>query len=213
MTYTLAPLFCRPWTLNGISPRLIESHYENNYGAAVMRLNAVTQELESVEAASPPDAQILRLKRDQASALNSTLLHELYFSSLGGDGRTLPDIMTDGVTRELTASIAQARTAGIAHDAIVIDPGFGFAKTPSQNFRLLSELDALVALGWPVLVGPSRKRFLGEATGRPIDDRDRATAAVCALAHDRGARLFRLHDPAAARDALAIAAALHPGEP
>ncbi|MEP6591275.1 MAG: dihydropteroate synthase [Gemmatimonadota bacterium] len=127
-------------------------------------------------------------------------------SDYGGD-------VTDGVTRELTASIALALAAGIAHDAIVIDPGFGFAKTPLQNFRLLSELDALVAIGCPVLVGPSRKRFLGEATGRPIDDRDRATAAVCALAHDRGARLFRLHDPAAARDALAIAAALHHGEP
>lgn len=121
--------------------------------------------------------------------------------------------VTDGVTRELAAAIATAREAGIAHEAIVIDPGFGFAKTPEQNFQLLSELDALVALGSPVLVGPSRKRFLGEATGRPIDDRDRATAAVCALACDRGARLFRLHAPAASRDALAIAAALHPGPP
>ncbi|MES2125528.1 MAG: dihydropteroate synthase [Gemmatimonadota bacterium] len=121
--------------------------------------------------------------------------------------------VTDGVTRELAAAITAARDAGIAHEAIVIDPGFGFAKTPEQNFQLLSELDALVALGAPVLVGPSRKRFLGEATGRPIDDRERATAAVCALACDRGARLFRLHDPAASRDALAIATALHPGPP
>ena len=120
--------------------------------------------------------------------------------------------VTDGVTRELAASLASAREAGIADSAIVLDPGFGFAKTPAQNFRLLHQLDAVVALGPPVLVGPSRKRFLGEATGRPIDDRERATAAVCALALDRGARLFRLHDPAASRDAIAIAAALHPGE-
>ena len=118
--------------------------------------------------------------------------------------------VSDGVTRELATSLDQARAAGIAESAIVLDPGFGFAKTPSQNFQLLSQLDALVALGLPVLVGPSRKRFLGEATGRPIDDRERATAAVCALAFDRGARLFRLHDPAASRDAIAIAAALHP---
>lgn len=120
--------------------------------------------------------------------------------------------VTDGVTRELGVAIAAALAAGVAASAIVVDPGFGFAKTPEQNFRLLSQLDAVVALGSPVLVGPSRKRFLGEATGRPIDDRERATAAVCALAYDRGARLFRLHDPAASRDALAIAAALHRDE-
>lgn len=117
--------------------------------------------------------------------------------------------VTDGVARELAASHAAATAAGVPAGAIVLDPGFGFAKTPEQNFRLLSQLDAIVALGAPVLVGPSRKRFLGEATGRPIEDRERATAAVCALAYDRGARLFRLHDPAASRDALAIAAALH----
>lgn len=120
--------------------------------------------------------------------------------------------VTDGVTRELALSLGAAAAVGIAPAAIVIDPGFGFAKTPEQNFRLLSHLDAVVALGAPVLVGPSRKRFLGEATGRPIDDRERATAAVCALALDRGARLFRLHDPAASRDAIAIAAALHRAE-
>jgi dihydropteroate synthase len=121
--------------------------------------------------------------------------------------------VTDGVTRELAASLAAATANGIPEAAVVLDPGFGFAKTPAQNFRLLAQLDALVALGRPVAVGPSRKRFLGVATGRPIDDRDRATAAVCALAFDRGARLFRLHEPAASRDAIAIAAALHPAEP
>jgi dihydropteroate synthase len=59
-----------------------------------------------------------------------------------------------------------------------------------------------------VLVGPSRKRFLGAATGLPLEDRDRATAAACALAWERGARIFRVHDVAAARDALAFAASL-----
>jgi dihydropteroate synthase len=121
--------------------------------------------------------------------------------------------VTDGVTRELAASLAEAAAHGIPASALVLDPGFGFSKTPAQNFRLLAQLDAVVALGRPVVVGPSRKRFLGVATGRPLEDRDRATAAVCALACDRGARLFRLHDPAASRDAIAIAAALHPAEP
>ena len=120
--------------------------------------------------------------------------------------------VTDGVTRELAAALAVAVANGIPESAIVLDPGFGFSKTPTQNFRLLSHLDALVALGRAVVVGPSRKRFLGVATGRPVEDRDRATAAVCALALDRGASLFRLHDPAASRDAIAIAAALHSAE-
>ncbi|HEU5040182.1 MAG TPA: dihydropteroate synthase, partial [Gemmatimonadales bacterium] len=72
------------------------------------------------------------------------------------------------------------------------------------------QLAALHALGRPVVVGPSRKRFLGAVTGRPVEDRDRATAAACALAWERGARVFRVHDVAAAREALALAAAVVP---
>ena len=87
MRYHLAPLFCRPWTLNGISPRLIESHYENNYGGALNRLNAITEELGSLDPATTPADVLSRLKRDETAALNSTLLHELYFASLGGDGK------------------------------------------------------------------------------------------------------------------------------
>nr|MBA3556421.1 dihydropteroate synthase [Gemmatimonadales bacterium] len=64
------------------------------------------------------------------------------------------------------------------------------------------------ARGRPVVGGPARKRFLGAVTGRPVEDRDRATAAACALAWGRGARLFRVHDVAAAREALAVASAV-----
>lgn len=116
--------------------------------------------------------------------------------------------VTGGVVRELHEALAVALAAGIAAEAVVLDPGFGFGKTALQSLALLNQLDAVVALGRPVLVGVSRKRFLGEATGRPIDDRDRATAAACALAFDRGARLFRVHDAAAVRDALAVAEAV-----
>lgn len=112
------------------------------------------------------------------------------------------------VTRELDASRATALAAGIPMEAIVLDPGFGFAKHPDQNIALLDQVGALVALGSPVLIGASRKRFLGEVTGRALADRDRATAAACALSLDRGARLFRVHDPEATRDALAVAEAL-----
>ena len=68
MRYTIAPLFCRPWTLNGISPRLIESHYENDYGNALDRLNAITEELEALDPATTPGHVVGRLKRDEATA-------------------------------------------------------------------------------------------------------------------------------------------------
>jgi len=87
MEYRLAPLFCRPWTLNGIKPRLIESHYENNYGGAVRRLNAIAGQLSKLDFASTPNYVLNGLKREELVALNSTLLHELYFASLGGDGQ------------------------------------------------------------------------------------------------------------------------------
>jgi dihydropteroate synthase len=111
------------------------------------------------------------------------------------------------VAAELAARAAHAVAGDVERERLVLDPGFGFAKTPEQNFRLLDELATIVALGYPVAVGPSRKRFLGHATGRPVADRDRATAVACALAWERGARLFRVHDVALAREALAVACA------
>ncbi len=130
--------------------------------------------------------------------------------------RGTPDTMDDlarydhvaaEVAGELGRAAARAADAGIERERIVVDPGFGFAKTAQQSFRLLDELATIVRLGYPVLVGPSRKRFLGAATGRPADDRDRATAVACAIAWERGARLFRVHEAALAREALAIARA------
>ena len=100
MAYRLAPLYCRPWTLNGISARLIESHYENNYGGALTRLNAITQQLAALDPAKSAPHAIGQLKRDQAQLLNSTLLHELYFASLGGDGRALPEPVASAIERD-----------------------------------------------------------------------------------------------------------------
>jgi Fe-Mn family superoxide dismutase len=87
MNYQLAPIFCRPWTLNSLSLKLIESHYENNYGGALRRLNAITEQLDSLDFASTPGHVINGLKREELIALSSTLLHELYFASLGGEGK------------------------------------------------------------------------------------------------------------------------------
>jgi superoxide dismutase, Fe-Mn family len=100
MNYHVAPLFCRPWTLNGISPRLIESHYENNYGGAVARLNTISRELEKLDLKTTSGEAIGRLKRDEMAALNSTLLHELYFASLGGDGRAVPELMVAALAKD-----------------------------------------------------------------------------------------------------------------
>ena len=87
MHYQPTPIHCRPWTLSYLSTKLIESHYENNYGGALRRLNAITEQLEALDWANTPGHVINGLKRDELSALNSTLLHELYFASMGGDGQ------------------------------------------------------------------------------------------------------------------------------
>ena len=87
MRYQLTPIHCRPWTLSYLSHKLIESHYENNYGGALRRLNAITEKLESLDWANTPAYVIDGLKREELIALNSMLLHELYFASMGGDGQ------------------------------------------------------------------------------------------------------------------------------
>lgn len=112
------------------------------------------------------------------------------------------------VLAELAAAVDRAMAAGVGADAIVVDPGLGFSKTPEQNMLVCDRLAALLSLGRAVLVGPSRKRFVGAMTGLETVERDRASATVCALAWERGARLFRVHDVAAAREALAVAQAI-----
>jgi Fe-Mn family superoxide dismutase len=91
MRYQLTPIHCRPWTLNGISLKLIVSHFENNYGGALRRLNAISTQLESLDYSTAPPYQVAGLKREELAALNSTLLHELYFASLSqSDGKPTP---------------------------------------------------------------------------------------------------------------------------
>src|SRR6267378_2212494 len=88
MRYELTPINTRLWLLNGLSLRLIESHYENHYGGALRRLNAITEQLESLDFDKTPGFMVNSLKREELIALNSTLLHELYFASMAfGDGK------------------------------------------------------------------------------------------------------------------------------
>ncbi|MEO7985051.1 MAG: dihydropteroate synthase [Gemmatimonadales bacterium] len=109
-----------------------------------------------------------------------------------------------GVIAELRESIDRAGVDGVTPDAIVVDPGFGFSKTEAQSLLLLDQLGALQSLGRPVLVGPSRKRFLGAGIGLDVKERDGVTALACAMAWERGAQLFRVHSVPAVRQALAL---------
>ena len=118
------------------------------------------------------------------------------------------DGVVGAVLRELRASIEVAAAAGIAPGTIAVDPGLGFGKTTAQSLALLDQLGAFLALGRPVYLGPSRKRFLGEPSGLPVAERDGVTAVACALGWERGARIFRVHDVRQTRDALALATAL-----
>lgn len=116
------------------------------------------------------------------------------------------DVVED-VAAELAASLARADGAGIARERVVLDPGIGFAKTAEQNLELIASLRRLEArLGRPVLLGASRKSFIGALLGGiPAAERDAGTAGACVAGLARGARLFRVHDVRGARQALDVA--------
>jgi dihydropteroate synthase len=112
----------------------------------------------------------------------------------------------------LAARAAACAAAGIARDRIVVDPGFGFGKTLDHNLALLARLGEIAALGFPVLAGWSRKSSLGRIIGRPAEERLAASLAAALIAVQRGARIVRVHDVAATRDALAVLGAVQGAE-
>lgn len=113
------------------------------------------------------------------------------------------------VVAELGAAAERALSAGVHGDAIVLDPGLGFSKRTEDSLAVLRALDRIGALGYPVLVGPSRKRFVGElGGGLPVEERLPGTIAACVAALAAGARLFRVHDVAPVRRALDVAEAI-----
>ncbi|HSM59653.1 MAG TPA: dihydropteroate synthase [Longimicrobiales bacterium] len=123
------------------------------------------------------------------------------------------DVVED-VFAELDGAVARARGAGIVDEAVVLDPGFGFAKTAEQSTRLLGRLSRLLDLGFPVLVGPGRKSFLGALTGATVEDRVAGTLSACVVAYLQGARIFRVHDVKPVVQALSVAqAAVAAGSP
>ncbi|WP_148260943.1 dihydropteroate synthase [Conexibacter woesei] len=138
--------------------------------------------------------------------LDCCLMHML------GEPRTMQqsphydDVVSD-VKAFLEERLAFAVAAGIPEERIQLDPGIGFGKTADHNLELLRRLDELAAIGRPLLIGVSRKSFLGRITGREVGDRLAATLAANVLAFTKGATIFRVHDVAPLRDALTVAAA------
>ncbi len=137
-----------------------------------------------------------------------------------GEPRTMQDDprygdVVDDVREFLAERLAFALEAGVARERIMLDPGIGFGKTARHNLELLRRVDELVALGQPVVVGTSRKSFLGRIVEREADrtepppgaERLAGTIATNVLAFERGASVFRVHDVGPAREALAVAAA------
>ena len=118
------------------------------------------------------------------------------------------DDLVGEVRASLAAAVATAEAAGVAPDAICVDPGIGFGKTVDHNLTLLKRVDGLAALGKPVLVGPSRKSFIGSLLGVTADQRLEGTLAACVVAAWSGAHLLRVHDVAAVRRAVRVAEAV-----
>lgn len=121
--------------------------------------------------------------------------------------------LIDEMTRWLTRSVDIALKAGVAKEAIILDPGFGFAKSFAENYELLNRLDELHALGFPLLVGTSRKRMIGNLLDVPPKERVPGTIATSVLGYLKGGHVFRVHDVRANRDALRVAAATLYGPP
>jgi dihydropteroate synthase len=162
------------------------------------------------------DVAALRLDAaiaDVAAAAGAGLI---LMHSRGGVGRMAQYELADygddcvaDVAAELASVVAHARARGVPDDTLVLDPGLGFAKRTTHSLAMLHGLARLADLGFPILVGPSRKRFIGEALGGlPPDLRLEGTIAACVVAMLHGARLFRVHDVAAVRRALDMAAAI-----
>jgi dihydropteroate synthase len=130
-----------------------------------------------------------------------------------GEPRTMQedpryDDVVDEVRAFLEERLDAAVAAGVAEERVWLDPGIGFGKTVEHNLELLRRLNEIVAIGRPVVVGTSRKRFIGTLTGgKPEDQRLPGTIATNVLALERGASVFRVHDVAEVRDALRVAAA------
>ena len=152
-----------------------------------------------------------------ASGQPLVLMHWREHSATMQNNTDYDDVVAD-VIAELRVQIDAAHAAGIADSQLILDPGLGFSKTGQQNWTVLRHLDAFTALGYPLLVAASRKRFLGELladgdTLRPTDQREAATVALTTISAEHGAWCVRVHEPAASADAVRVIARLRAEAP
>ncbi|MBC7631423.1 dihydropteroate synthase [Aeromicrobium sp.] len=161
------------------------------------------------------DPQMMALAAEAGSPI--VLMHWRQHSAVMQNHTHYDDLVAD-ICTELTMQVAAALDAGVDPGLIIVDPGLGFSKTGDQNWTVLAHLDAFTALGHPVLVAASRKRFLGELLAvegpsgerelRPPDRREAATTAITTMAAAAGAWCVRVHEPAASADAVRVVARL-----
>jgi dihydropteroate synthase len=168
---------------------------------------------EAVAAGASMINDVNALRADGALAAAGDLGVPVCLMHMRGEPRTMQedpvyeDVVAD-VAAFLEERVAAAVAAGVAEDRIIVDPGFGFGKTPAQNIDLLANLRQLRVRGRPVLVGVSRKSTLGELTGRAVSERVYASVAAAAIAVINGAAIVRAHDVRETVDALRVAQAV-----
>jgi len=157
------------------------------------------------------------LRRDGAlDAAAATGLPVCLMHMLGEPGDMQDNPHYQDVTKEvaefLAERMAQCASAGIPAERIILDPGFGFAKTLQHNLSLFKHMEALHVFGRPLLVGVSRKSMIGQALNRPVDERLYGGLALAALASQKGARILRVHDVAETVDVVRMIAAVESAE-
>jgi len=141
--------------------------------------------------------------------LDCCLMHMLGAPRTMQEDPRYDDVVSD-VKAFLEERLAAAVAAGIPEERVQLDPGIGFGKTLEHNLELLRRLGEIAAIGRPVVLGTSRKSFIGRLTGRDVAGRVHGTVATCVIGYERGARVFRVHDVAAVHDGLSVAAATLP---
>jgi dihydropteroate synthase len=143
----------------------------------------------------------------QESGAGVVLMHRQGSSATMQEAPQYKDVVGE-VKSFLSERVALARSMGISPDRIIIDPGIGFGKTCYHNLKILANIGEFLQLEQPLMIGLSRKAFIGELTGKPVTEREMGNAAAIATAVWQGAHILRVHDVAAMKDAIRVAQAL-----